>query len=436
MKISLFGQSVASLAVAGLLSQAGNQVRVVVDDASIKLMSIQGVDEEPGLAVLLSTEMAAGRLYCVENRQAAIQESEFIFLGLPASEIKEIQQLIDEIGALTTTDLVVINQSTLPVGTTDTFQKQINKQLAERQANIEVDIVVMPELIGKGTALKEFQSNDRIILGGGSEASRQKLKGLFNSFCFDSFEDKPILWMATTAAEYTKFALNAMLATRVSLINELANSAELFGIDMEEVRQGIGTDRRIGFNYINPGCGFGGVGFSEGLDVLVDTFKQRGADATLLTSTLAANEQQKEILFRKAWRYFNRELAGRQVTVWGVSYKPNTASFENAPSLKLVESLLAQGAKVAIFDPKAGVDFVAHFNHPNLVCCSDMYQALEGSEALFLLTEWPLFRQPDFAKMKSEMAHPALFDGRNIYSPEQLKSEGFFYTGIGRGEVV
>ncbi len=435
MRISVFGGGVGSLVLAGSLAQSGNQVKVVgAEDLPVEgFHGANKVYDEPGLLSLLRGQLQAGRLQYVSGWNEAIVNSEVIFIGLPTSKKDLIVKLIEEIGLTVDASVLVVNQSTFAVGTADEFQLKLSFLLKNRKVNFTIDVLVMPETFSKGSAIKEFLTPDRIIVGGGLAESRLKLTALFKAFCFDENQMK---YMSTRAAEYTKFALNAMLATRVSLINELANSAELFGIDMEEVRQGIGSDRRIGFNYINPGCGFGGASFTADMNVLIAAFDEKGADSTLLRSVLLANENQKEVLFRKAWRYFKGDLKAKKFAVWGVSYKPNTPFFTKAPSLKLVTALLAQDAEVVVYDPKAGQQFVSSMNTKNLSYTEEMYEALQDVDALFVLTEWRQFWNPDFDEMAKKMKGAVIFDGRNIYSPKLLEDKGFMYTAVGRGRVV
>jgi len=435
MKVSVFGNDVAALVCAGALAKTGNHVKVVFyDDENDGFSNNKlGIEAEPGLTDLLLKQQSAQRLAYVADDLDAILNSEVIIINLPSNELLLAKKLIIKIAKTINSNVLIVNQSTFPVGTTEAFNLLVEQEFKQRAKIFSCEVIAMPELISKGSALKQFLNPDRIILGGGSADSLTLMQALLKPFYFD---ENQIKLMSSRAAEYTKFALNSMLATRVSLINELANSAELLGIDVEELRQGIGSDSRIGFHYINPGCGFGGSSFSADIKTLIDTFDEKGADSTLLSSALVANENQKEVLFRKAWRYFSGKLVGKKFAVWGLSYKPNTSSVENSPSLDLVTALLAQGAEVSVFDPKAAKNFIAKIKHENLLVADDMYTALKDADALFVLTEWQQFYNPDFMAMKPSMKQAVIFDGRNLYSPKLLADKGFFYSAIGRGEVV
>lgn len=436
MKVAVYGCELSGLVTAASLAQTGNEVVALpvgtadVDDLQKGVLP----REEPGLTHLVLQQMESERLSFEADWDKGISHAEVIFLSMPSWRAEQAEEVVEHIGRLASGDVLIVNQSTLPVGTADRFEAKLMLAFADRGLVAKASVVAMPEFISEGSALDDFMKPDRIVLGSCDEQAIEVVRDLMRPFnrVIDQFKI-----MSTRAAEYTKYAVNALLATRISLVNELANNAEHYNIDIEEVRQGLGSDNRIGFSYLFPGCGFGGPSFAADVQAMVDALQVKGYDADLLTSVLQNNETQKEVLFRKAWRYFNQDLRGKKIAIWGLSFKPNTATVENAPSLKTVEALVAQGAEVMVFDPKGMGAFKATFGEHDQVCyADDMYQALEGVDALFLLTEWRPFWNPDYDKMQSLMARPVIFDGRNIFEQKYLSQNGFEYFGIGRGQIV
>ncbi|MDG6774067.1 UDP-glucose/GDP-mannose dehydrogenase family protein [Thiomicrorhabdus sp. ZW0627] len=436
MKVSVFGCELSGLVTAGALAQTGNQV-VAMPIGVAKVEDLRdGVlpREEPGLSQLVKSQIEEGGLVFESEWETGVEHGEVLILSMPSWRLDRAEEVVKVIGESATRDVLVVNQSSFPIGTADRFENQVKQAFARRGLSAEVSVVAMPEFISEGSAIGDFTRPDRIVLGSGDEEAIKKIRDLMRPF--NRVTDQ-VKVMSTRAAEYTKFAVNALLATRISLINELANNAEHFEIDMEEVRQGLGSDSRIGFSYLYPGCGFGGPSFAADVKSLVGTLRSKGYDADLLKAVLSNNESQKEILFRKAWRFFNTDLKGKKIAVWGLSFKPNTSTVENAPSINTIEALVAQGASVCAYDPKAVPDFKANWQDGSGVDYSDdMYDALEGADALFILTEWKAFWNPDYALMKERMKTAVIFDGRNIYDPEVIRAQGFRYFGVGRGETV
>ena len=436
MKIAVFGCELTGLVTAGALAYVGNDVmalpvgHVKVDD----LKQGKLPREEPGLDALLAKQYQDGRLIYEADWEKGLKHANVLILSTPSWRLDRAEMLIELIGKTAKSDVVVVNQSTFPVGTADRFEAKLKLAFAERNVKANASVVAMPDFISEGSAIDNFMRPDRIVLGSGDQHSINLMRDLLRPF--NRMTDQ-IKVMSTRAAEYTKYAVNALLATRISLINELANNAEHFNIDFEEVRQGLGSDSRIGFSYLYPGCGFGGPSFAADVRSLVSTLQKMGYDADLLRTVLSNNEVQKEVLFRKAWRFFNTDLRGIKVAVWGLSFKPNTATVENAPSMKALEAFAAQGAEIKAYDPKAMADFQAHWQNPvQIEMVDDMYDALEGADALIILTEWKMFWSPDYARMKSLMNRPVIFDGRNIFDPKVLQDHGFRYFGVGRGEEI
>ncbi|PLA75505.1 UDP-glucose/GDP-mannose dehydrogenase family protein [Hydrogenovibrio sp. SC-1] len=436
MKVSVFGCELSGLVTAGLLAHTGNEV-MSLPVGNLKVEDLQqGIlpREEPGLDQLIKSQYQEGRLSFESDWQAGIMHGDVYILSMPSWRADRAEKVIEEIGKTARKDVVVVNQSTFPVGTADRFQASIKLAFAERGLVAKAAVVSMPEFISEGSAINDFSKPSRVILGGSDKEAIRLLRDLMRPF---NHVTDQVKIMSTRAAEYTKYAVNALLATRISLVNELANNAEHYNIDIEEVRQGLGSDSRIGFSYLFPGCGFGGPNFAADVEALVGSFQSKGYDADLLKVVLQNNEIQKEVLFRKAWRFFKNDLRGLKIGIWGLSFKPNTATVDNAPSVKTIEALIAQGAEVVAYDPKAGPAFSEYWGDRfGVTLVDDMYDALEDVDALMVLTEWRRFWSPDYDRMTEVMKRPVVFDGRNIYEHSVMAAHGFRYFAIGRGEVI
>ena len=437
MKISVFGCELSGLVTAGSLAHTGNDVLALPVGNVLKIEELQsGIlpREEPGLTSLVNSQVKEGRLSFSDDWPAGIAHAGIYMLSMPSWRSDKAEAVIEAIGQHAQGDVLVVNQSTFPIGTADRFEATIKLAFAQRGLVAKVAVVSMPEFISEGSAISDFSKPDRVVLGSHDPNATALIKDLMRPF--NQVTDQ-VKVMSTRAAEYTKYAVNALLATRISLINELANNAEHFNIDMEEVRQGLGSDNRIGFNYLFPGCGFGGPSFAADVQSLVGTLQSKGYDADLLKAVLQNNDTQKEVLFRKAWRFFKNDLKGRKIAVWGLSFKPNTATVDNAPSVKTIEALVAQGAQVSAYDPKAEASFQAYWGErAGVTLVDDMYGALKEADALMVMTEWRRFWSPDYEQMLAQMKRPVIFDGRNIYEHAVLKSLGFRYFGVGRGETI
>lgn len=436
MKISVFGCELSGLVTAGAFAHAGNDV-MALPVGQVKVEDLQAgrlPREEPGLDALLAQQYREGRLQFEADWAQGLAHAEVLILSTPSWRLDRAEALIKLIGETAEDDVLIVNQSTFPVGSADRFETSLLDAFAKRNLKAKVAVVAMPDFISEGSAIDNFMRPDRIVLGCRQADSIRVMRDLLRPF--NRMTDQ-IKVMSTRAAEYTKYAVNALLATRISLVNELANNAEHFNIDFEEVRQGLGSDSRIGFSYLYPGCGFGGPSFAADVRSLVGNLQTMGYDADLLRTVLSNNETQKEVLFRKAWRFFDTDLRGIKIGVWGLSFKPNTSTVENAPSLKALEAFSAQGAKIKAFDPKAMDDFSANWrgNEP-IELVDNMYDAIDDVDALIILTEWKLFWNPDYALMKQRMRQAVIFDGRNIFDPTIMKEQGFRYFGVGRGEEV
>ncbi|MDG4811846.1 UDP-glucose/GDP-mannose dehydrogenase family protein [Hydrogenovibrio sp. 3SP14C1] len=436
MRITVFGCELSGLVTAGSLAHTGNEV-IAIPVGMAKAEDLrQGIlpRDEPGLNQLIISQVKEGRLTFSHDWSEGIQHGEIYILSMPSWRADKAELVVESIGQSASRDVLIVNQSTFPIGTADRFEAAVKLAFSQRGLVAKVAVASMPEFISEGSAISDFSKPSRVVLGCESEEAIAMIRDLMRPF---NHVTDQVKIMSTRAAEYTKYAVNALLATRISLVNELANNAEHFNIDIEEVRQGLGSDSRIGFSYLFPGCGFGGPSFAADVQSLVGTFQSKGYDADLLKAVLQNNETQKEVMFRKAWRFFKNDLKGLKIAIWGLSFKPNTATVDNAPSVKTIEALVAQGAEVIAYDPKANDAFKEYWGHKaGVTLVSEMYEALEQADALMILTEWRRFWSPDYARMFELMKRPVIFDGRNIYEHDVLVHHGFRHFGVGRGEVV
>ena len=442
MRVSVYGCDLTGLVTAGALASTGNDV-LGLSVGSLKAEDLQqGIlpREEPGLKELIQGQLEAGRLNFSSDWRDGIAHAEIIFFSMPSWRFAEAKKVVSLIAETAVQNLILVVQSTVPVGTAEHFSKVLNAGYRQRNLETEVKVVSMPEFISEGRAIQDFTRPDRIVLGATDPVAIEQIHDLMRPF--NRLTDQ-VKVMAPRSAEYAKYAVNALLATRLSLVNELANNAERFDVDMEEVRQAVGSDSRIGFSYLYPGCGFGGASLSADIESLVETLHHCGSEVELLETVLEINESQKEVMFRKAWQYFGADLRGIKIAVWGLAFKPNTNTIINAPSQKTVEALVAQGAEVVVHDPKANKNFQNWWQAyaaqketlevDAVVFAEEMYAALEGVDALMILTEWKHFWNPDFQKMQQLMRRPVIFDGRNLFEPKRMAERGFDYFAVGRG---
>ncbi|HEY8539832.1 MAG TPA: UDP-glucose/GDP-mannose dehydrogenase family protein, partial [Steroidobacteraceae bacterium] len=329
---------------------------------------------------------------------------------------------------------VVVTKSTVPVGTADKVKAKIDATLKERGVSVEFDVVSNPEFLKEGAAINDFMKPDRIIVGTDNPRTAELLKALYDPFTRNR---ERMIVMDVRSSELTKYAANAMLATKISFMNELANLAERMGADIEKVRLGIGSDPRIGYHFIYPGCGYGGSCFPKDVQALARSAKEYSFNAELLAAVESVNKRQKGVLYERIKRYFNGDLAGKTIALWGLAFKPNTDDMREAPSRTLMESLWKEGAKVRAYDPVARDEARRIYgDRPELILASSAMDALKGADALAIVTEWQEFRSPDFELIKRELRNPVIFDGRNIYDPNFVKRFGLSYYGIGRGDSV
>ncbi|MGR9106973.1 MAG: UDP-glucose dehydrogenase family protein [Gammaproteobacteria bacterium] len=440
MNITIFGSGYVGLVTAACLAEVGNQVLCVDIDAErvARLNAGEVPIHEPGLDTLLERNIDSRRLSFTTDAEFAVRHGlfQFIAVGTPADEdgsadLKHVLAVATSIGQSMTETRIVINKSTVPVGTADRVRETIKAQLNRRGQRIEFHVVSNPEFLKEGAAIEDFMKPDRIIVGTDNPRATQLLRTLYAPF--NRNRDR-LVEMDIRSAELTKYAANSMLATKISFMNELAGLAEALGADIEKVRIGIGSDPRIGYHFIYPGCGFGGSCFPKDITALDRTANSVGYRTELLQAVEAVNRRQKKRLFEKCSQYFNADLAGRTFALWGLAFKPNTDDMREAPSRVLMEALWDAGASVRAFDPAAmGETRRLYPDTEKLELCASADEALSGSDALFVLTEWSVFRSPDFERIRSELKHPVVFDGRNLYDPEYLADLGIHYFGIGRG---
>ena len=436
MKIAVVGTGYVGLVTGSCLADVGMTVTCVDIDAR-KIARLQdGVLPiyEPGLEDIVARNTKSGRLSFTTSLREAIAgaEAAFIAVGTPPGEdgsadLRYVLGVAQEIGEAMTDYLVVITKSTVPVGTAEKVKRAVAAALQQRGAPIPFDVASNPEFLKEGAAIEDFMKPDRIVCGVESERAEEVMARLYKPFTLNGH---PVLFMDVPSAEMTKYAANAMLATKISFMNDIANLCELLGADVNQVRKGIGSDPRIGNRFIYPGIGYGGSCFPKDVKALVKTGAESGYTLRILQAVEDVNEAQKHVLFAKVSKHFGGDLKGRHFAMWGLSFKPETNDMREAPSLVLCEQLLAAGATVTAYDPVA-VEESKHMIGDKIGYAKDAYAALQGADALLLVTEWREFRVPDWDRVKKALKQPVVFDGRNIYSGRELRAAGFQYAGIG-----
>jgi len=440
MKVTIYGSGYVGLVTGTCLAEVGNDVLCVdVDKQKIDRLNNGEIPiYEPGLEPMVTKNHQSGRLRFTTDAAEGVAHGLFqmIAVGTPPDEdgsadLQYVLAVSRTIGEHMNDYRVVIDKSTVPVGTADKVRNAIANELKARQANLEFDVVSNPEFLKEGAAIEDFMKPDRIVIGTDNPRTTELMRALYSPF--NRSHDR-VIAMDVRSAELTKYASNAMLATKISFMNELANLAERLGADIEHVRIGMGSDPRIGYHFIYPGCGYGGSCFPKDVQALERTAREVDYPAELLTAVENVNNRQKYVLFNKISQHYKGELKGKTFSLWGLSFKPNTDDMREAPSRVLMEALWEQGARVRAFDPEA-IDETRRIygERDDLVLCDSPEDALTGSDALVTCTEWSMFRSPDFNKIKSKLNQPVIFDGRNMYDPEYLANEGFTYYGIGRG---
>jgi UDPglucose 6-dehydrogenase len=440
MKVTIFGTGYVGLVTGACLADVGNHVLCVdVDEAKI-----EGLKEgripiyEPGLEDIVRRNHESGRLSFTTDMDEAVAHGvfQFIAVGTPPDEdgsadLQHVLAVARTIGERFTDYRIVVDKSTVPVGTADRVRAEIEAALAARGARIEFDVVSNPEFLKEGAAIDDFMKPDRIVVGADNPRTLELLRVLYEPF--NRKRDRMVA-MDIRSAELTKYAANAMLATKISFMNELANLAEKVGADIEHVRVGIGSDPRIGYHFIYPGCGYGGSCFPKDVKALAHTAGSNGFEPELLNAVESVNERQKQRLFEKISAYYDGRLQGRTVALWGLAFKPNTDDMREASSRTVMEALWTAGATVRAYDPQAAEEAARIYGErEDLVLCSDQESALEGADCLVIVTEWREFRSPDFDLLRKRLAAPVIFDGRNLYDPDYVEGLGFEYYAIGRG---
>ncbi|MCA8953170.1 MAG: UDP-glucose/GDP-mannose dehydrogenase family protein [Planctomycetes bacterium] len=436
MKTAVVGSGYVGLVTGSCLSDVGMDVTCVDVDAGKIEKLRQGILPiyEPGLDAIVERNSKSGRLQFTTELGDAIRgaEAAFIAVGTPPGEdgsadLRYVLAVAKSIGELMDGYLVVITKSTVPVGTAQKVKQEIQAALQARGADIEFDVASNPEFLKEGAAIEDFMKPDRIVCGVESERAREVLARLYKPFTLNGH---PVYFMDVPSAEMTKYAANAMLATKISFMNDIANLCERLGADVNEVRKGIGSDPRIGHRFIYPGIGYGGSCFPKDVKALVRTGRESGYELRILQSVEDVNEAQKHVLATKIKQHYNGDLAGKRFAMWGLSFKPETDDMREAPSLVICEQLLAAGATVCAYDP-VSIPECQHMIGDRIDYAKDAYGALDGADALLLVTEWREFRVPDWNRVKRALKQPVVFDGRNIYSGPELRRAGFSYYGIG-----
>lgn len=437
----MIGTGYVGLVTGACFAENGNDVWCV----DVNKQKIDALNEghipiyEPGLEEIVKRNTTQGRLHFTTSLKEGMENALFIFIavGTPpdsngAADLSFVYNVAKEIGENLESYKIVVTKSTVPVGTTLKVKEIIGQQLALRNRfDLEFDVAFCPEFLKEGSAVDDFKKPDRVVFGTENNRTAELLKELFNPFVL---RDNRMISMSIPSAELTKYASNAMLATRISFMNELARFCEVVDADIDEVRMGMGTDSRIGLAFLYAGIGYGGSCFPKDVKALIQSGEEKEQPFSLIQSVEKINQDQKEWFLKKILNHFNNDVEGKTFAIWGLSFKPHTDDIREAPSLHIISRLVSLGASIRAYDPVASENTAAALEQfkESITYCSENYEALEGSDALLLLTEWPLFRGPDFARMKTLLKTPIIFDGRNQYNPEHLKAMGFQYQCMGR----
>ncbi|WP_068827174.1 UDP-glucose dehydrogenase family protein [Pseudomonas sp. BMS12] len=445
MRLSVIGAGYVGLVTASCFAEMGNQVICIERDPFrvARLKRGEVPIYEPGLDTLLKAHLATEQLSFTSDLAEGVRDAEVVFIavGTPTGEdgsadLSHVLTVADQLGRCLTSACLVVDKSTVPVGTAERVEQRINQRLAERGMTFRARVASNPEFLKEGSAVEDFMRPDRVVLGCADSDSREQLRRLYAPFLRNH---ERVLHMSVRAAEFTKYAANAFLATKISFMNEMAGICARLGVDIEDVRRGIGSDRRIGTHFIYAGCGYGGSCFPKDVRALIRTAELEGFEPGILRAVEARNALQKTLLVQALREHFNGHLQGRVVALWGLAFKPGTDDLREAPSLVLLDALLAAGARVQACDPVACSGVARRYEEAvtsgKLKLDESPYAAVGGADALVLVTEWKQFRQPDFSRIRGLMRMPVLFDGRNIYDPEEIVGHGFLYRGIGRPQA-
>ena len=437
MKIGIIGSGYVGLVAAACFSEMGNEVTCIdVDIKKIDNLKKGKVPiYEPGLSQLVIDNQNKKTLFFSTDIKLALENTAVVFIavGTPmgddgSADMQYVLNVASSIGKNLSDHIVIVNKSTVPIGTAEKVRDVIQKELDERSSSVTFDVVSNPEFLKEGVAISDFMHPDRVVVGSSNEESMNLMRTLYSPFTLS--RDRFIA-MDIRSAEMTKYAANAMLATKISFINEMANICEHVGADINQVRIGIGSDQRIGYKFIYPGCGYGGSCFPKDVQALINISNNFGYIPELITSVEKVNDNQKNILFSKLYKYFNKNLSGLKIAIWGLSFKPGTDDMRQAPSINLIRSIIESGASVNAYDPKAIDQAKFYLKGLKVNYVDNKYDALDNADALVLVTEWKEFRSPDFSLMDKKMKRKLLIDGRNQFNPEYITSKGFEYLQIG-----
>jgi UDPglucose 6-dehydrogenase len=434
MKLTIVGTGYVGLVTGSCFAEAGNTVTCVdIDKEKVSLMRSGKIPiYEPNLENLFKRGVSEKRLFFTTSLEEGIKDAEVIFLALPTppgkdsrADLSYVLQAAGDLGLLLKKYVVVVDKSTVPVGTAESVREIIAKI-----SKVDFDVVSNPEFLREGFAVSDFMRPSRVVIGTSSLRAMKIMEELYRPFVVDG---EPMIFMDERSAEMTKYAANAFLATKISFMNEIANICERCGADVDSVRAGIGSDERIGNRFLLPGIGYGGSCFPKDVNALIQTANDYNYFFRILSAVNEVNVIQKRLLVEKVKRYFPQGIEGRTFALWGLSFKPDTDDIREAPAIEIISELVAAGARVRVFDPVAGHNVAKMFHsEPSLVLAESQYDAINGVDALLIATEWLEFQEPDFAQMKKLMNKQVIFDGRNIYSPNKMKEEGFYYESIGR----
>lgn len=437
MKIAMIGTGYVGLVTGTCFADSGNEV-VCVDTDEKKIENLKnGIIPiyEPGLDTLVKRNVEEERLTFTTNLEEAIDKSLLLFIavGTPPGEdgsadLTYVLNVARDIGKKIKEYKIIVDKSTVPVGTGAKVKEAIQAEIDKRKEKIQFDVVSNPEFLKEGNAIDDFMKPDRVVVGCEDVRTGELMKELYSPFVRTG---KPILIMDVPSAEMTKYVANAMLATKISFMNDMANLCEKLGVDVAQVRQGIGSDSRIGYPFIFPGPGYGGSCFPKDVQAIIKIAENQGYKLEIMSAVEAVNNRQKRVLFEKLKKRFGNDLKNKTIAVWGLSFKPNTDDMREAPSIVLIENLIAEGAKIKAYDPEATQEARKIFKD-KIVYADKTYEALEGADALVIVTEWNEFRRPNFERMKTAMKSHIIFDGRNLFEPSKMAELGFEYEGIGR----
>lgn len=433
MKITVVGTGYVGLVSGTCFAETGNHV-VCVDIDENKVQRMQNGEVpiyEPGLEVLFQRNTKQGRLSFTTDLADGVKDAEIIFLALPtppgadgSADLKYILKVADDLSHIITDYKVIVDKSTVPVGTAD----KVHARLAANLDESLFDVVSNPEFLREGVAVDDFLKPERVVIGTSSDKAKKVMERLYNPFVR---QGNPVIFMNEKSAEMTKYAANAFLATKITFMNEVANLCEEVGANVDMVRKGIGSDSRIGKRFLFPGVGYGGSCFPKDVQALAKTAQENNYNFRILQSVMDVNEDQKSILSTRIKNYFGESIANKTIGIWGLAFKPNTDDIREAPALTIINELLEAGAKIKAFDPEA-MENVKVLLGDKITFCDNQYEAIEGTDALAVVTEWNVFRTPDYDMIMSSLREPVVFDGRNVFDPADMKERGFIYSSIGR----